>query len=56
MKPGARFEHPRATIDYAYHLVREYIEHEEEQDRLWKNKNPELVTKTDRKRSKPGGM
>jgi len=56
MQHGSRFEHPPGVIDYAYALVDEYIQHEKEQDRLWKKKNPKLVTKTKRKRSKPGGM
>jgi hypothetical protein len=56
MLHGSRFEHPREVIELAYRLVDEYVEHEKEQDRLWQEQNPKLVTKSDRKHSKQGGF
>ena len=53
---NTRTTHPPEAWAYARQLVAEYDKHEREQDRLWKNRNPDLVTKTDRKRSKPGGF
>jgi len=56
MLHGSRFMHPIGVMEYAYKLVKEYVEHEREQDTIWKRENPHLYKKTDRERSKPGGF
>jgi len=37
---GSRFEHDSSVIDFAYQLVREYEDHQKEQDRIHRAKNP----------------
>ena len=37
-------EHNRATIEYAYRLVKEYDDHQREQDKLWREKNDKEET------------
>lgn len=37
------FQHPKAVYDYAHELVREYDEHQREQDRLEKEKQDARV-------------
>ena len=49
------FQHPKGVIDFAYQLVKEYDDHEKEQDRIWRQANPAKVTKS-KSYSKPGGM
>lgn len=58
MLKNTRFEHSREAMELAHRLVKEYIDHEKEQDRLWKQQYPNKV-RLARQRgqySKPGGF
>jgi hypothetical protein len=42
------FEHPKAVIDYAWQLVREYNDWQKEQDKIEREKANGKVVRTDR--------
>jgi hypothetical protein len=42
------FEHPRAVIEYAWELVREYNDWQKQQDNIEREKADDRVVKTNR--------
>ena len=53
---NTRFEHSQGTMAYAYALVKEYDDHQKEQDRLQREARPGFYDKFKNTRNTRGGM